>query len=121
MRSEEVHDFQIARNCGGRSIAKPGKLGVTGKPFNISSYALFLLMLAHVTGHEAGGFVHAYGDAHNHCNHMDQVQSLQSRAPHPLPQIGIKRQVRSSFDFKYEDFEVLGYEPDPAIRAQVAV
>lgn len=92
-----------------------------GVPFNIASYALLLLMLAHVTGHEAGDFVHTLGDAHIYSNHMEQVQLQLSRAPHPLPQIRIKRQVSSIFDFKYDDFEVLGYEPDPAIRAPVAV
>ena len=92
-----------------------------GVPFNIASYALLLLMLAHVTGHEAGDFVHTLGDAHIYSNHLDQVQLQLSRTPHPLPQIKIKRQVSSIFDFKYEDFEVLNYDPDPLIRAPVAV
>lgn len=92
-----------------------------GVPFNIASYALLLLMLAHVTGHEAGDFVHTLGDAHIYSNHIDQVQLQLSRTPHPLPQIRIKRQVSSIFDFKYDDFEVLDYDPDPAIRAPVAV
>ena len=78
-------------------------------------------MLAHVTGHEAGDFVHTLGDAHIYSNHIDQVQLQLSRTPHPLPQIRIKRQVSSIFDFKYDDFEVLDYDPDPAIRAPVAV
>ena len=92
-----------------------------GVPFNIASYALLLLMLAHVTGHEAGDFVHTLGDAHIYSNHIDQVQLQLSRTPHPLPQIRIKRQVSSIFDFKYDDFEVLDYDPDSAIRAPVAV
>ncbi|NIZ60065.1 thymidylate synthase [Sedimentitalea sp. CY04] len=92
-----------------------------GVPFNIASYSLLLLMLAHVTGHEPGDFVHTLGDAHIYSNHLDQVQLQLSRTPHPLPQIKIKRQVSSIFDFKYEDFEVLNYDPDPLIRAPVAV
>ena len=92
-----------------------------GVPFNIASYALLLMMLAHVTGHEAGDFVHTLGDAHIYSNHQDQVQLQLSRTPHPLPQIRIKRQVSSIFDFKYEDFEVLNYDPDAGIRAPVAV
>ncbi|TLP57542.1 thymidylate synthase [Parasedimentitalea maritima] len=92
-----------------------------GVPFNIASYALLQLMLAHVTGHEVGDFVHTLGDAHIYSNHLDQVQLQLSRSPKPLPQIRIKRQVSSIFDFKYDDFEVLGYDPDPAIRAPVAV
>ncbi|MVO16931.1 thymidylate synthase [Parasedimentitalea huanghaiensis] len=92
-----------------------------GVPFNIASYALLQLMLAHVTGHEVGDFVHTLGDAHIYSNHLDQVQLQLSRSPKPLPQIRIRRQVSSIFDFKYDDFEVLGYDPDPAIRAPVAV
>ncbi|WIY24024.1 thymidylate synthase [Parasedimentitalea psychrophila] len=92
-----------------------------GVPFNIASYALLLLMLAHVTGYEPGDFVHTLGDAHIYANHTEQVQLQLSRTPHPLPQIRIKRRVNSIFDFKYEDFEVLNYNPDPAIRAPVAV
>jgi thymidylate synthase len=92
-----------------------------GVPFNIASYALLLKMLAHVTGYEAGDFVHAIGDAHIYSNHMEQVKLQLSRTPKTLPQLNITRDVQSLFDFKYEDFEVLGYDPDPAIKAPVAV
>lgn len=92
-----------------------------GVPFNIASYALLLMMLAHVTGYEAGDFVHTIGDAHIYSNHMDQVQTQLARTPKTLPQIRIKRDVTSIFDFKYEDFEVLDYDPDPSISAPVAV
>ncbi len=92
-----------------------------GVPFNIASYALLLQMLAHVTGYEAGDFVHTIGDAHIYSNHMDQVKLQLSRTPKALPQLRIKRQVSSIFDFKYEDFEVLDYDPDPSIPAPVAV
>ncbi len=92
-----------------------------GVPFNIASYALLQVMLAHVTGHEPGDFIHTLGDAHIYSNHLDQVQLQLSRTPKPLPTLRIKRQVPSIFDFKYEDFEITGYDPDPTIRAPVAV
>ena len=92
-----------------------------GVPFNIASYALLLLMLAHVTGYEPGDFVHTIGDAHIYSNHMEQVQKQLARTPKPLPTLRFKRDVRSIFDFTYDDFEVLGYDPDPAIPAPVAV
>lgn len=92
-----------------------------GVPFNIASYALLQVMLAHVTGYEPGDFIHSIGDAHIYSNHMTQVQTQLARAPKPLPQLRIKRAVASIFDFTYEDFEVLNYDPDPAIKAPVAV
>ncbi|MCA2009353.1 thymidylate synthase [Tritonibacter mobilis] len=92
-----------------------------GVPFNIASYALLLQMLAHVTGYEVGTFVHTMGDAHIYSNHMEQVKLQLSRSPKQLPQIRIARNVTSLFDFKYEDFEVIGYDPDPTIKAPVAV
>ena len=92
-----------------------------GVPFNIASYALLLVMLAHVTGYEPGDFVHAIGDAHIYSNHMEQVQTQLARDIRPLPTLRITRQVTSLFDFRYEDFEITGYDPHPAIKAPVAV
>ncbi len=92
-----------------------------GVPFNIASYALLLQMLAHVTGYEAGDFVHSIGDAHIYSNHMDQVETQLSREIRPLPVMKIKRDVTSIFDFKYDDFELVGYDPHPLISAPVAV
>ena len=92
-----------------------------GVPFNIASYALLLAMLAHVTGYEAGDFIHSIGDAHIYSNHMEQVALQLSRSPYPLPKLRLTREVSSIFDFRYEDFEFLNYTPDPGIKAPVAV
>ena len=92
-----------------------------GVPFNIASYALLQAMLAHVTGYEVGDFVHTMGDAHIYANHMEQVNEQLSRTPKALPTLRIKRDVASIFDFRYDDFEFIGYDPDPAIKAPVAV
>ncbi len=92
-----------------------------GVPFNIASYALLLVMLAHVTGYEPGDFIHSIGDAHIYSNHMEQVETQLARIPKPLPQLKIRRKVESLFDFRFDDFEITGYDPDPAIRAPVAV
>ena len=92
-----------------------------GVPFNIASYALLAVMLAHVTGYEAGEFVHTRGDAHIYLNHLDQVNEQLSRTPRELPQVKLLRDVGSIFDFRYEDFEFPGYDPLPGIKAPVAV
>ncbi len=92
-----------------------------GVPFNIASYALLLHMLAHETGYAPGDFVHTLGDAHIYLNHLEQVEKQLARRPKPLPQMRITRDVGSIFDFRYEDFEITGYDPDPGIRAPVAV
>lgn len=92
-----------------------------GVPFNIASYALLAIMLAHVTGYEPGEFVHAIGDAHIYSNHMEQVATQLARTPKALPTLRLARDVPSIFEFKYEDFIVEGYDPDPIIRAPVAV
>ena len=92
-----------------------------GVPFNIASYAMLQLMLAHVTGFVPGNFVHTIGDAHIYSNHMEQVKLQLSRSPKKPPTVKIKRNVPSIFDFKFDDFEVIGYSPDPAILAPVAI
>jgi thymidylate synthase len=92
-----------------------------GVPFNIASYALLQMMLAKVTGLKPGTFVHTMGDAHIYSNHMEQVRTQLARRPKPLPRMQILRDVESIFDFRYEDFHLEGYDPDPAIKAPVAV
>ncbi|MDD5392463.1 MAG: thymidylate synthase [Thiothrix sp.] len=92
-----------------------------GVPFNIASYALLTMMMAQVTGLQAGDFVHTLGDAHLYSNHMEQVELQLSREPFPLPQMKLNPAVTDLFDFKYEDFELVGYEHHPHIKAPVAV
>ena len=92
-----------------------------GVPFNIASYALLTLMIAQVCGLKPGEFVHTLGDAHLYLNHMNQVDEQLSRKPLPLPVMKINPDVKSIFDFKYEDFELVGYQSHPAISAPIAV
>ena len=92
-----------------------------GVPFNIASYSLLTRMMAQVCGLKPGEFVHTLGDAHLYSNHMEQAELQLSREPKPLPRLLINPEVRGIFDFKYEDFEVVDYEPHPHIKAPVAV
>ncbi len=92
-----------------------------GVPFNIASYALLLMMMAQVTGLEAGDFVHTLGDAHLYLNHLDQARLQLTREPRPLPRMIINPDVKSIFDFRYSDFTLEGYDPHPHIKAEVSV
>ena len=92
-----------------------------GVPFNIASYALLTHMVAQVCGLAVGDFVHTLGDAHLYSNHVEQARLQLTREPRPLPQLRLNPEVRSIFDFRYEDIAIEGYQPDPAIRAEVAV
>jgi thymidylate synthase len=92
-----------------------------GVPFNIASYALLTQMMAQVTGFEPGEFVHSFGDAHLYLTHLDQADEQLKRSPRALPRMEINPDVRSLFDFAYEDFKLVGYDPHPAISAKVAV
>ena len=92
-----------------------------GVPFNIASYALLTMMIAQVVGLELGDFVHTFGDVHIYLNHLEQVETQLSREPYPLPEMKINPQRRDLFGFRYEDFELAGYQYHPGIRAPIAV
>lgn len=92
-----------------------------GVPFNIASYALLLQMMAQVCDLQAGDFVHTLGDAHIYLNHLEQVKLQLTRDPRPLPRMVINPEVHSIFDFKYEDFDLQGYDPHPHIKGEVSV
>jgi thymidylate synthase len=92
-----------------------------GVPFNIASYALLNMMIAQVCGLEARELVHTFGDVHLYRNHVEQAQTQLARSPRPLPWMRINPEVRSVFDFRFEDFRLEGYDPHPAIKAPIAV
>ena len=92
-----------------------------GVPFNIASYALLLMMVAQVTGLKPGEFVHTLGDTHIYSNHIEQVKLQLTREPRPLPKMRINPEVKDIFSFKYEDFELVDYDPHPHIKGVVAV
>ena len=92
-----------------------------GVPFNIASYALLLQMMAQVTGFEVGEFIHTTGDTHLYLNHLEQAKLQLTRTPRPLPKMIINPEVKSIFDFKFEDFELIDYNPYPHIAAEVSV
>ena len=92
-----------------------------GVPFNIASYALLTLMIAQVVNLEPGEFIHTLGDAHIYSNHFDQVNEQLKRQPKELPMMHINLNVKNIFDFKFEDFELYGYDPYPMINAPVAI
>jgi len=92
-----------------------------GVPFNIASYTLLTMMIAQVCDLEPGEFVHTFGDAHIYSNHFDQVELQLSRDFRPLPEMKINPEITNIFDFKYEDFELVNYDPHPGIKAPIAV
>ena len=92
-----------------------------GVPFNIASYALLTMMIAQVTNLAPGEFIHTLGDAHLYLNHLEQTEEQLTRSPYPLPAMKINPDIKSVFDFTFDDFELLGYESHPHIKAPVAV
>ena len=92
-----------------------------GVPFNIASYALFTMMVAQVCNLKPGEFIHTFGDAHLYNNHLDQIELQLSREPRALPQLKINPEIKSIFDFEFEDFELLNYDPHPHIKGEVSV
>lgn len=92
-----------------------------GLPFNIASYALLTMMIAHVCDLQAGEFIHSLGDTHIYLNHIEQAKIQLQRKPFELPQMKINTNVKSVFDFKYDDFELINYNCHPTIKAQIAI
>jgi len=92
-----------------------------GVPFNIASYSLLTMMLANVCDLKLGEFIHTFGDLHIYNNHVEQVETQLAREPKPLPKMKINPEVKDIFGFKYEDFELEGYDPDPGIKAPIAI
>lgn len=92
-----------------------------GVPFNIASYALLTMMIAQVCGLQYGDFIHTFGDAHLYSNHLEQTRLQLSREPKKLPQMKINPDINNIFSFHFEDFELIGYDPHPHIKAEVAI
>jgi thymidylate synthase len=92
-----------------------------GVPFNIASYSLLTMMVAHVCNLKPGEFIHTFGDVHLYQNHLDQARTQLQRQPRPLPKMQLNPTIKSIFDFRYDDFQLENYDPCPAIKAPVAV
>lgn len=116
-----MYQFYVANNKLSCMLYQRSCDMFLGVPFNIASYALLTQMIAHVCGFELGEFIHTLGDTHIYNNHFEQVKLQLSREPRPLPKMLIKRKVDSIDEFQYEDFELVDYDPWPAIKAEVSV
>ena len=116
-----IFQFYVANNKLSCQLYQRSADVFLGVPFNIASYALFTMMVAQVCGYELGDFVHTFGDAHLYSNHIEQTELQLTREPRPLPQMNINPEVKNIFDFKFEDFELVNYDPHPHIKAAVAV
>jgi thymidylate synthase len=113
--------FYVAKNRLSCQLYQRSADIFLGVPFNVASYALLTQMMAQVCGYQPGEFIHTLGDAHLYRNHFDQAKLLLSRAPKRLPQMKINPAVKDISAFQFEDFELVGYDPHPAIKAEVAV
>lgn len=113
--------FYVAKNKLSCQLYQRSADIFLGVPFNIASYALLTLMMAQVCGYEPGEFIHTLGDAHLYRNHLDQAKLQLTREPRTLPVMKLNPSVHDIFGFQYSDFELIGYDPHPAIKAEVAV
>lgn len=116
-----LFQFYVADGCLSLQLYQRSADTFLGVPFNIASYALLLQMMAQVTGLETGEFIHTTGDTHLYSNHLEQAKRQLTRTPRPLPKMKINPDVKDLFAFKYEDFELVDYNPYPHISAEVAV
>lgn len=116
-----MFQFYVANNKLSCQLYQRSADTFLGVPFNIASYSLLTMMIAQVTGRELGEFVHTLGDAHIYNNHFEQVKLQLSRTPKPLPTMKINPDVKDIFSFKYEDFTLENYNPDPGIKAPIAI
>jgi thymidylate synthase len=116
-----LFQFYVANNKLSCQLYQRSADTFLGVPFNIASYALFTMMIAKICGYELGDFVHTLGDAHIYLNHVDQVNLQLSREPRELPRMLIHGNQKDIFSFKYEDFELVDYNPHPGIKAPIAV
>ncbi|MCX7841890.1 MAG: thymidylate synthase [Clostridia bacterium] len=115
------YQFYVAENKLSCMLYQRSADVFLGVPFNIASYALLTMMVAQVCGLQPGELIHTLGDAHIYTNHIEQVKLQLAREPRPLPKMKINPGITSIFDFKYEDFELSGYDPHPHIKGEVAV
>ena len=116
-----IFQFYVADGCLSLQLYLRSADTFLGVPFNIASYALLLQMMAQVTGLKPGDFIHTTGDTHLYLNHLDQARLQLTRTPRPLPVMKINPDVKSIFDFQYEDFQLEGYDQYPHIKAEVSV
>lgn len=121
MPCHALFQFYVADNKLSLQLYQRSADVFLGVPFNISSYALLLKMMAQVTGLKEGEFIHTFGDAHIYSNHLEQMKLQLTRHPKALPQMNINPDVKNIFDFKFEDFELINYKSHPHIKGQVAV
>jgi thymidylate synthase len=116
-----LYQFYVARGKLSCQLYQRSADLFLGVPFNIASYSLLTMMIARVTGLSPGEFVHTFGDVHIYLNHVEQVKTQLSRQPKALPRMLLNEKVTSLFDFRYEDFTLVGYDPYPAIAAPIAI